>query len=50
MEMITDEAKETRYFIETLKKLSDLERAEVKGYINCLRTIKIISPKEGEEK
>lgn len=37
------EKRETTEFIEILKTLSDIERAEVKGYMKGLATIKILT-------
>ena len=37
------EKRETTEFIEILKNLSDTERAEVKGYMKGLTTIKILT-------
>lgn len=40
------EQREATEFIEILKGLSDTERAEVRGYMKCLRTIRILTNTE----
>lgn len=37
------EKKETTEFIKLLKGMSDTEKAEVKGYMKCLRTIRLLT-------
>lgn len=40
------EQREATEFIEILKGLSDTEKAEVRGYMKCLRTIRILTTTE----
>ena len=37
------EKRETTEFIEMLKTMSDTEKAEVKGYMKCLKRIKLLT-------
>lgn len=37
------EKREATEFIEMLKTMSDTEKAEVRGYMKCLKTIKLLT-------